>query len=66
MGPQLSLRPSAIIPADSRPDGDKPKDIGEHLTKVVRAVVRHNPSLSGVIDVVDFAAERNGERHDQQ
>ena len=28
----------------------------------MRAVVRHNPSLSGVIDVVDFAEERNGER----
>ena len=27
-----------------------------------RAVVRHNPSLSGVIDLVDFASERNGER----
>jgi type I restriction enzyme M protein len=40
----------------------RPKDIGEHLTKAVRAVVRQNPSLSGVIDVVDFAAERNGER----
>jgi len=32
------------------------------LTKSVRAVVRHNPSLSGVIDFVDFASERNGER----
>lgn len=41
---------------------EKPKDIGEHLTKAVRAVVKHNPSLSGVIDFVDFAAERNGER----
>jgi type I restriction enzyme M protein len=41
---------------------EKPKDIGEHLTKAVRAVVKHNPSLSGVIDIVDFAAERNGER----
>ena len=40
----------------------RPKDIGEHLTKAVRAIVRHNPSLSGVIDLVDFAAERNGER----
>jgi type I restriction enzyme M protein len=40
----------------------KPKDIGEHLTKAVRAVVKQNPTLSGVIDVVDFAAERNGER----
>lgn len=44
------------------PPGEKPGDIGEHLTKAVRAVVKHNPSLSGVIDVVDFAAERNGER----
>lgn len=44
------------------PEKEKPKDIGEHLTKAVRAVVKHNPSLSGVIDVVDFAAERNGER----
>jgi type I restriction enzyme M protein len=43
-------------------DADRPRDIGEHLTKAVRAVVKHNPSLSGVIDVVDFAAERNGER----
>ena len=44
------------------PSKDKPRDIGEHLTKAVRAVVKQNPSLSGVIDVVDFAAERNGER----
>lgn len=41
---------------------EKPKDIGEHLTKAVRAVAKQNPSLSGVINVVDFAAERNGER----
>jgi type I restriction enzyme M protein len=44
------------------PEAERPRDIGEHLTKAVRAVVKHNPSLSGVIDVVDFAAERNGER----
>jgi|GEM_PF-32148 len=44
------------------PAKEKPRDIGEHLTKAVRAVVKQNPSLSGVIDVVDFAAERNGER----
>jgi type I restriction enzyme M protein len=44
------------------PEEGKPKDIGEHLTKAVRAIVKQNPSLSGVIDVVDFAAERNGER----
>ncbi len=44
------------------PDGERPRDVGEHLTKAVRAVVKQNPSLSGVIDVEDFAAERNGER----
>lgn len=49
-------------PSDTQERSTKPKDIGEHLTKAVRAVVRHNPTLSGVIDVVDFAAERNGER----
>jgi len=43
------------------PASEKPRHIGEHLTKAVRAVVKQNPSLSGVIDVVDFAAERNGE-----
>lgn len=49
-------------PTDDRGRSTKPRDIGEHLTRAVRAVVRNNPSLSGVIDVVDFAAERNGER----
>jgi len=49
-------------PVDERGRPTQPRDIGEHLTKAVRAVVRHNPDLSGVIDVVDFAAERNGER----
>jgi type I restriction enzyme M protein len=43
-------------------EDEKPKDIGEHLTKAVRAIVKQNPSLSGVIDVEDFAAERSGER----
>jgi type I restriction enzyme M protein len=49
-------------PPDQRGRSTAPKDIGEHLTKAVRAVVQHNPGLAGVIDVVDFAAERNGER----
>ncbi len=49
-------------PNDEQGRPTRPKDIGEHLTKAVRAVVRQNPTLSGVIDVVDFAAERNGER----
>ena len=49
-------------PLDDRKRSTRPKDVGEHLTRAVRAVVRQNPSLSGVIDLVDFAAERNGER----
>ena len=49
-------------PLDDQGRSTRPRDIGEHLTTAVRAVVRHNPSLSGVIDLVDFAAERNGER----
>jgi type I restriction enzyme M protein len=49
-------------PLDEKGRPTAPKDIGEHLTKAVRAVVKHNPSLTGVIDIVDFAAERNGER----
>ena len=49
-------------PDDERGRSTRPRDIGEHLTKAVRAVVRYNPTLAGVIDVVDFAAERNGER----
>ncbi|MGH7620128.1 MAG: N-6 DNA methylase [Gemmatimonadaceae bacterium] len=58
----LSGREAYDWPNDEQGRSTKPKDIGEHLTKAVRAVVRQNPSLSGVIDVVDFAAERNGER----
>lgn len=58
----ISGRESYDWPLDDKGESTKPKDIGEHLTKAVRAVVKQNPSLSGVIDVVDFAAERNGER----
>ena len=49
-------------PRDDRGRSTRPRDVGEHLTRAVRAVVRHNPPLAGVIDLVDFAAERNGER----
>jgi type I restriction enzyme M protein len=58
----ISGRTGFEWPVDDRGRSTAPRDIGEHLTKAVRAVVRHNPDLSGVIDVVDFAAERNGER----
>ena len=49
-------------PLDAGGRSSRPRDIGEHLTRAVRAVVRYNPTLSGVIDLVDFASERNGER----
>jgi type I restriction enzyme M protein len=58
----ISGRTAYEWPVDERGRSTQPRDIGEHLTKAVRAVVRHNPDLSSVIDVVDFAAERNGER----
>ncbi len=49
-------------PVDGSGRSTQPHDIGDHLTTAVRSVVRHNPSLAGVIDVEDFAAERNSER----
>lgn len=58
----ISGRAQHDWPDDERGRSTRPRDIGEHLTKAVRAVMRFNPSLAGVIDVVDFAAERNGER----
>lgn len=58
----ISGRDAYEWPLDEKGHSTKPKDIGEHLTKAVRAVVKQNPDLSGVLDVVDFAAERNGER----
>lgn len=58
----LSGRESFDWPLDDKGRSTAPRDIGEHLTKAVRAVVKYNPTLSSVIDVVDFAAERNGER----
>ena len=49
-------------PVNAQGRSTRPRDIGEHLTMAMRAVVRYNPTLSGVIDLVDFASERNGER----
>ena len=58
----ISGREQYDWPPDEKGRSTRPKDTGEHLTRAVRAVVRQNPSLSGVIDLVDFAAERNAER----
>ena len=58
----ISGRDTYEWPLDAQGRSTQPNDIGERLTRAVRAVVRWNPSLSGVIDLVDFAAEINGER----
>jgi type I restriction enzyme M protein len=44
------------------PKAQAPKTLGEQLTTTIRAIVKHNPSLAGVIDTVDFNEQRNGER----
>src|SRR5581483_5639128 len=44
------------------PKDQKPKTLGEQLTTTVRAIVKENPSLGGVIDIVDFNETRSGER----
>ncbi len=38
------------------------RDLGQSLTNVVRAVTKANPSLQGVIDIVDFNATVSGQR----
>ena len=58
----VSGREAHDWPLDAQGRSVRPRDIGEHLTRAARAVVRYNPTLSGVIDLVDFASERNGER----
>lgn len=44
------------------PAGERPKTLGEQLTTTVRAIAKANPSLQGVIDIVDYNETRNGER----
>ena len=58
----VSGREAYDWPLDAQGRSTRPRDIGEHLTIAMRAVVRYNPTLSGVIDLLDFASERNGER----
>ena len=58
----VSGREAHEWPPDTQGRSTRPRDIGEHLTRAVRSVVRYNPTLSGVIDLVDFASERNAER----
>ncbi len=44
------------------PKDKAPKTLGEQLTTTIRAVVKQNPQLAGVIDIVDYNETRNGER----
>ena len=58
----ISGREQHDWPLDEQGRSTRPKDIGDHLTRAVRAVVRHNPTLEGVINAVDFAHVSHGER----
>ncbi|MBU2056089.1 MAG: N-6 DNA methylase [Proteobacteria bacterium] len=44
------------------PEDRKPKTLGEQLTMTVRTIAKANPSLTGVIDIVDYNETRSGER----
>src|SRR3989304_1294669 len=44
------------------PESKRPRTLGEQLTYTVRAIARANPSLQGVIDIVDYNETRHGER----
>lgn len=44
------------------PRAQAPKSLGEQLTTTIRAIVKQNTSLAGVIDIVDYNETRNGER----
>ena len=62
------IPPEATWPVVSRrkpfnwPEERKPKTLGEQLTNTIRAITKTNPSLQGVIDIVDYNETRNGER----
>jgi len=44
------------------PKDKKPKTLGEQITLTMRAIVKTNSRLSGVIDIVDYNETRNSER----
>lgn len=44
------------------PEGKSPKTLGEQVTTTIRSVVKQNPTLAGVLDVVDYNAAPHGER----
>lgn len=44
------------------PEGKRPSSLGHHITTACRLVAKQNPTLDGVLNVVDFAATHNGER----
>jgi len=44
------------------PEDRTPKTLGEQLTMTVRAITKANPTLTGVIDIVDYNETRSGER----
>lgn len=55
--PVVSGREAFDWPADKQP-----RSLGEQLTTTIRAIVKENSLLAGVLDIVDFNETRNGER----
>ena len=37
-------------------------NVGQHLTEIIRGISKANPTLQGVIDIVDFNATISGQR----
>jgi type I restriction enzyme M protein len=62
------IPPEATWPVVNRrqpfewPEDRRPKTLGEQLTNTIRAIAKANPTLQGVIDIVDYNETRNGER----
>lgn len=44
------------------PEDKKPKTLGEKLTMTMRSIVKENPTLGGVIDIMDYNETHGGER----
>lgn len=57
MWPIVSGRQKFEYPKDKAP-----KTLGEKITSALRSIAKHNETLQGVIDIVDFNTTHNGER----
>ncbi len=64
---EIRKNPSLVwfyIPPEARWESIRKQttNLGEYLTSATRAIANHNPSLKGVVDLVDFNATAAGQR----